>query len=148
MTCDTTSITPRIVHFAVRVKNVDSAVKFYKSALKLRELARLNIKNLTAVHMTDGNIYLSVVQYHSDETAESRVAGPAPCIHHYGMEVPEPEAFFASLELQGCKLISPPGEIPIKFHTPDGIVSEICPPNYFRNRFEPEKCTKLNPHTA
>lgn len=138
-TSDPTNTAPQIVHFAVRVKDVDSAAKFYKSAFRLRELARLDVKNLTAVHMTDGNIYLSVVQYHSDETAESRVAGPAPCIHHFGMEVPEPEAFFARLQSQGCELISPPGEIPIKFHTPDGIVAEICPPHYFHDRFEPEK---------
>lgn len=131
--------TPQIVHLAVRVKDVDSAAKFYTSAFGMRELARLDVKNLTAVHMTDGKIYLSVVQYHSDETAESRVAGPAPCIHHFGMEVAEPEAFFASLAKQGCELISPEGEVPIKFHTPDGIVAELCPPNYFRDRFEPEK---------
>lgn len=129
---------PQIVHFAVRVENVDTAAEFYKSAFRLRELARLKVKNLTAVHMTDGRIYLSVVQYHSDATAESRVAGPAPCIHHFGMEVPEPAAFFASLQKQGCELISPEGEVPIKFHTPDGIVAEICPPNYFRDRFEPD----------
>ena len=140
MTAETTSApAPKIVHFAVRVDDVDSSAEFYKSAFRLRELARLNVKNLTAVHMTDGHIYLSVVQYHSDETAESRVAGPAPCIHHFGMEVAEPEAFFASLQRQGCELISPAGEVPIKFHTPDGIVAEICPPNYFRDRFEPDK---------
>ena len=130
---------PQIVHFAIRVDNVDSSAKFYKSAFRMRELARLNVKNLTAVHMTDGYIYLSVVQYHSDETAESRVAGPAPCIHHFGMEVSEPTTFFAELQKQGCELISPEGEVPIKFHTPDGIVAEICPPNYFRDRFEPER---------
>ena len=135
----TNTAPPQIVHFAVRVKDVNSAAKFYKSAFRLRELARLDVKNLTAVHMTDGHIYFSVVQYHSDDTAESRVAGPAPCIHHFGMEVPEPEAFFASLQAQGCKLISPAGEVPIKFHTPDGIVAEICAPNYFHDRFEPEE---------
>lgn len=139
MTPKTNITGPRVVHFAVRVADVDNASKFYLSAFNMRELARLDVKNLTAVHMTDGNIYFSVVQYHSDATAESRVAGPAPCIHHFGMEVPEPEAFFASLQQQGCELISPEGEVPIKFHTPDGIVAELCPPNYFRDRFEPEK---------
>jgi len=129
---------PQIVHFAIRVDNVDSSAEFYKTAFRMRELARLNVKNLTAVHMTDGHIYLSVVQYHSNETAESRVAGRAPCIHHFGMEVPEPSAFFANLQKQGCKLIRPEGEVPIKFHTPDGIVAEICPTNYFRDRFEPD----------
>ena len=139
MTADPTFKRPRIVHLAYRVEDVDSASSFYVKSLGMRELARLNVKNLTAVHMTDGNMYVSVVQYHSDATAESRVAGPAPCIHHYGMEVADPEAFFASLQGQGCELISPEGEVPIKFHTPDGIVAEICPPNYFRDRFEPEK---------
>jgi predicted enzyme related to lactoylglutathione lyase len=140
MTTDATNTAaPQIVHFAIRVNDVDSSAKFYQSAFRMRELARLNVKNLTAVHMTDGHVYLSVVQYHSDETAESRVAGPAPCIHHFGMEVAEPAAFFASLQKQGCQLISPEGEVPIKFHTPDGIVAELCPPQYFRDRFEPGK---------
>jgi uncharacterized glyoxalase superfamily protein PhnB len=117
------------------VNNVESAAEFYKSAFQMRELMRLNVKNLTAVHMTNGSIYLSVVQYYSDETAESRAAGPNPCIHHFGVEVAEPEAYFAALQAQGCKLISPGGEVPIKFFTPDGIVAEVCPPNYFRDRF-------------
>lgn len=144
MTSEATNFSaPQIVHFAIRVDNVDSSAKFYKSAFRMRELARLNVKNLTAVHLTDGHIYLSVVQYHSDETAESRVAGPAPCIHHFGMEVSDPTVFFAELQKQGCELISPEGEVPIKFHTPDGIVAEICPPNYFRDRFEPDKKAAL-----
>lgn len=138
MSTATATSEPKIVHFAVRVTDVKTAAEFYKSAFRLRELARLDVKNLTAVHMTDGQIFLSVVQYHSDETAESRVGGPEPCIHHFGMEVLDPETYFQLLESQGCRLISPPGEIPIKFHTPDGIVAEIVPPNYFRDRFDPD----------
>lgn len=128
---------PRIVHVAMRVDDVDAAAPFYKTVLGMRELARLNVKNLTAVHLSDGNTYVSVVQYHSDATAESRAAGPGPCIHHIGMEVPDPEGYFATLKAEGCKAVSPPGEIPIKFLMPDGILAEICPPGYFFERFGP-----------
>ncbi len=133
----TAAQTPKIVHMAVRVADVDTAARFYLDVMGMRELARVNVKNLTAVHMTDGNVYLSVVQYHSDATAESRVAGPGPCIHHLGMEVPDPERFWEFLQTQGCSPVSPPGEIPIKFLMPDGILAEIVQPNYFRDRFDP-----------
>src|SRR5258706_10657532 len=129
---------PQIFDFAIRVDDVDSSAKFYKSAFRMRELARLNVKNLTAVHMTDGYIYLSVVQYHSDETAESRVAGPAPCIHHFGMEVSEPTPFFPEIQNKGRGPLISECQGPNKFHRPEEILLEIWQPKYFRYPFWPE----------
>ena len=35
------------------------------------------------------------------------------------------------IEEMGCVILTDPGVLPIKFRTPDGIVAEISPPNYF-----------------
>lgn len=126
----------RVVHLAVRVPDVDEAAAFYKATFGLTEVCRLDVKNLTAVHLTDGGIYFSVVQYHSDETAESRV-GADPCIHHIGIEVDQPDGLRRRIAAGGCTMVSPAEELPIKFLTPDGVLLEIAPFGYFRERLGP-----------
>jgi lactoylglutathione lyase len=124
--------TARIVHLAMRVSDADQAAAFYQHTFGFRELRRLDVKNLTAIHLTDGNLYVAVVQYHSDATAESRV-GRDPCIHHFGLEVDDMDATTALTKAMGCHLISPPDEIPVKVLTPDGILVEFAPTNFFRD---------------
>lgn len=120
----------RIVHLSVRVADAENVADFYKRAFGFRELRRLNVKNLTAIHLTDGILYFAVVQYHSDVTAESRV-GRDSCIHHFGVEVDDIDAVLASARREGCTEVSPPGEIPVKVLSPDGILVEFAPDNFF-----------------
>ena len=53
--------------------------------------------------------------------------GPRRLFH----EVDDPEEYLRLLKKQGCELISRPGEVPIKFRDPSGIVAEIVPPGRY-----------------
>lgn len=125
----------RIVHLSVRVSDAEAAAAFYQGVFGFRELRRLNVKNLSAIHLTDGRLYLAIVQYHSDETAESRV-GRDPCIHHFGVEVDDMNVMAARAKAGGCKQVSPPEEVPVKVLTPDGVLVEFAPTDFFRDLLE------------
>lgn len=54
-------------------------------------------------------------------------AGPAPCIHHIGMEVDDLDAFILSIKAQGGEILTAPGHLPVKFRSPNGPVAEVVP---------------------
>jgi len=128
----------KLVHISFRVNDAEKSAAFYRNLFGFRDLVRLDRKNLTAFHMTDGQTYISVVQYHDESTAESRVGGKEQRIHHIGLEVDEPLAEFARLVEAGCELVSPEGELPIKFVTPEGIMAEIAQPGFFEELLTPK----------
>jgi len=125
----------RIVHLAIQAEDPEAVAGFYKNVFGMRELVRLDVKNLSSIYVFDGTLYISIFKYHSFETAESRAVPRGPRIHHMGLEVPDPAACFELLAASGCRLISPEGELPIKFHMPDGVMAEIVEDGYFRKRF-------------
>ena len=63
--------------------------------------------------------------------AEGAVAGfavgPGPAIHHFGIEVDDHQGFAEKVVANGGKILSKPGEVPIKYRAPDGTVAEIVP---------------------
>lgn len=128
----------KLVHVSIRVNDAEKSAAFYRNLFGFRDLVRLDRKNLTAFHMTDGQTYISVVQYHDESTAESRVGGKEQRIHHIGLEVDEPFAEFARLVEAGCQPVSPEGELPIKFVTPEGIMAEIAQPGFFEELLTPK----------
>jgi catechol 2,3-dioxygenase-like lactoylglutathione lyase family enzyme len=125
----------RIVHLAIQADDLEGTAAFYKNVYGMRELVRLKPKNLSAIYVFDGAMYISIFQYHSFETAESRAVPRGPRIHHMGLEVAEPASYFPILLANGCSLISPEGELPIKFLMPDGVLAEIVEDGYFQRRF-------------
>jgi len=127
----------KIVHVAFRVNDAEKSAAFYRTLFGFRDLVKLERKNLTAFHMTDGETYISVVQYNDESTAESRVGGKEQRIHHIGLEVGEPFEQFQKLLAAGCQPVSPEGELPIKFITPDGIMAEIAQPGFFKELLTP-----------
>jgi len=127
----------RIVHLAIQADDIEAVAAFYRDVYGMRELVRVQPKNLSAIYVFDGTLYISIFKYHSFETAESRAVPRGPCIHHIGLEVADPERYFTVLAAHGCRLISPPGEVPIKFHMPDGIMAEIVENGFFQRRFNP-----------
>lgn len=128
----------RIVHLAIQADDLEGTADFYKNVYGMRELVRLQPKNLSSIYVFDGTLYISIFQYHSFETAESRAVPRGPRIHHMGLEVADPVAYFPVLQAHGCRLISPEGELPIKFHMPDGVMAEIVEDGYFQRRFNPD----------
>jgi lactoylglutathione lyase len=78
-------------------------------------------------HLTDGYIDLALMVYDSEEDEEAKLVGPGPAIHHFGIEVEDHQGFTEKVVANGGTILSKPGEIPIKYRSPDGTVAEIVP---------------------
>ncbi len=117
---------PKIVHLALKVEDLEKASAFYEKVFGFTPIVETNVRDHTSRHMSDGTIDLALIKY-DRESPEALASGKGPCIHHFGIEVDDPEEYLKLLKRQGCELISRPGEVPIKFRDPSGIVAEIVP---------------------
>ncbi len=77
--------------------------------------------------MTDGYMDLTLIHYEAANADEADFAGPAPCIHHIGMEVEDLDAFIALIKKNGGEILTAPGHLPVKFRSPNGPVAEVVP---------------------
>jgi lactoylglutathione lyase len=117
----------RIVHIALKIDDLEKTTKFYEQVFGFKEVETSKVRDHTSRHLTDGTIDLALIEYDSEESAESLASGRGPCIHHFGIEVDDLKEAAAELERFGCEVVSDPGEIPIKFRAPGGTVAEIVP---------------------
>lgn len=117
----------RIVHIAVKVEDLDAASEFYEKVFDFVPTGTGKVRDHTSRHLSDGAIDLALIKYDSEESAEAKAAGLGPCIHHFGIEVEDLDKYLAEVRKFGCKIISDPGVVPIKFHAPGGTVAEIIP---------------------
>jgi lactoylglutathione lyase len=117
----------RIVHLALKVDDLEKTSRFYEQVFGFKEVETSRVRDHTSRHLTDGTIDLALIQYDTEESAESLASGRGPCIHHFGIEVDDLKEAAADLKSFGCEVISDPGVIPIKFRAPGGTVAEIVP---------------------
>lgn len=116
----------RIVHIALKVADLESAGRFYERVFGFKRVDEGQVRDHTSRHLSDGTIDLALIKYHR-ESPEELLSGKGPCIHHFGVEVEDLEASVRDLRAAGCEIFSPPGEIPIKFRDPSGVVAELVP---------------------
>ena len=122
----------RILHIALKVKDLEKPTEFYKKVFGFSELGTKRSSDHLSRHMTDGELDLALMKYdHGTESAESKASGEGPCIHHFGIEVDDLEKYILEIKRCGSEIISAPGVLPIKFRTPDGSVAEIAPIGWF-----------------
>jgi len=117
--------TARIVHIALKVENLDTATKFYEDVFGIYQLKTGYARGHTSRHMTEGTIDLALMTYDSDDEPEAQLAGPGPCIHHFGIEVEDREATMKKIVENGGEIFSDPEEGALKFRAPDGNMAEI-----------------------
>lgn len=118
---------PRINHIALKVTDLDAATTFYENVYGFRQVKTGRSRGHISRHMTDGYVDLALMIYDSEDDPEARLVGPGPAIHHFGIEVEDHEEFAEKVVASGGTVLSKPGEIPIKYRSPDGIVAEIVP---------------------
>src|ERR1700719_1663866 len=70
---------------------------------------------------------LALMVYDSEADEEAKLVGEGPAIHHFGIEVDDHQGFAEKVVANGGKILSKPGEVPIKYRAPDGTVAEIVP---------------------
>jgi lactoylglutathione lyase len=129
---------PRITHIAIKVDSLDEACKLYENVFGFKRLMDEPSPGHVSRHLTDGAIVLSLLQYESEDSPEAMLAGRGPCIHHFGLEVDDPNAFRSALKDAGCEILTGsiaefegPKKEPIKFRTSHGIIAEILPMQAF-----------------
>lgn len=122
---------PRIVHLALKVEDLERASAFYQKVFGFVPVRTGALRDHTSRHMSDGAIDLALIRYDRD-SPEALASGKGPCIHHFGIEVEDPEATREDLKAAGCEILSAPGEVPVKFRDPNGVVAELVPSGRYR----------------
>lgn len=121
----------KIKHIALKVSDADKTAEFYINALGFRHVNTVHRAGKhgdhVSLHLTDGYMDLTLIQYASETADEADLAGPAPCIHHFGMEVEDLDAAKEKILASGAEIVSREGHLPIKFRAPGGPIAEIVP---------------------
>lgn len=120
-----------IKHIAMRVINIEKSSQFYEKVFGYKHVNTVRRKGKRgdhiSCHMTDGYMDLTLIHYEDPDSDEADFAGPAPCIHHIGMEVEDLEAYIESIKANGGEILTEPGHLPVKFRSPGGPVAEVVP---------------------
>src|SRR5258706_13500264 len=88
----------RIVHLALKVKDLEKATAFYQDVFGLREVNTHKHSDHVSRHMTDGAFDFTLMKYDENvESVERDAAGVNPCIHHFALEVDDIEKSTAEL---------------------------------------------------
>ena len=125
------SKTSRIVHVAMKVSDLEKATKFYENVFGFKQLTTTRTHQHISRHMTDGYTDLALMIYDSEDAAEAQLAGAGPCIHHWGLEVADREAFAEKIKQHGGTILSKPEAKALKFRAPDGNIAEVVNPGGF-----------------
>ncbi len=119
---------PRIVHVSLRVRDLEASTRFYQRIFGFRRLGDSKSTDHLSRHLTDGVIDLALIEYPEDRgRADCPTPGAAPGIHHFGVAVADVEALTRRVREAGGQVLTPPGEIPVKFRDPDGAICELVP---------------------
>jgi predicted enzyme related to lactoylglutathione lyase len=118
----------RIVHISLKVDDVKRTGDFYHDVFGFLDAETRKTRDHLSRHMSDGNIDFTMMKYDAGtQSAESKAAGDGPCIHHFAIEVEDIDKATGEIREWGCKIVSDPGVIPVKFRAPGGTVAELVP---------------------
>ena len=125
----------KIVHIALKVKDLDSSTKFYEDVFGFRQVTTHRGKGSGHVsrHMTDGSIDLALMVYDNDEAQDAMLSGPGPCIHHWGAEVDDIKVAAEKIKKMGGEVMSPLDAGVVKFRAPDGTIAELVQEDRYEN---------------
>ncbi|HEY2527716.1 MAG TPA: VOC family protein [Xanthobacteraceae bacterium] len=121
----------RITHVAMKVNDLELATRFYENVFGFKQLKTEKHHGHVSRHVTDGETDIALMVYDSEDAPEAQLAGSGPCIHHWGLEVPDREATAEVIKAQGGVILSQPSSKALKFRAPDGNVAEIVGPGGF-----------------
>lgn len=125
----------KIVHIALKVKDLESSTKFYEEVFGFRQVTTSPGKpgGHVSRHMTDGNIDLALMVYESDASPEALLSGAGPCIHHWGAEVDDIKTAAQKIKDHGGEIFSPLDAGVVKFRAPDGTIAELVQKDRYEN---------------
>lgn len=117
---------PRINHIALKVPDLMQASALYEGVFGFRHVSTVKNPGRTSRHLTDGYLFLTMIEYEGEDAPEAGFAGPGGCIHHFGIVVDDPVAYEAKLREAGCEVLSgSAAALPVKFRASQGVVAEL-----------------------
>jgi predicted enzyme related to lactoylglutathione lyase len=120
----------RLRHFAVCVKDLDKAAKFYEEVFDLRRVEREDLEIGSAIYMTDGVINLALLNFKGAKGSDLKDAASFVGAHHFGFQVDDLEETGRRIEKAGGKFFfdlgdERKGNFERKFKDPDGVIFDI-----------------------
>ncbi len=126
----------KITHIALKVDDLDRTSAFYETVFGFSHVNTVHREGKRGSHisrhLTDGTMDLTLMKYEHEDADEADLAGPAPCIHHFGIEVDDVEDFAKALSEAGGEIVSAPGKLPVKFRAPGGPLAEVVPRDRYK----------------
>jgi predicted enzyme related to lactoylglutathione lyase len=121
----------RLRHFAVVVKDLQKAARFYESVFELRRVGEETLDFASAVYLTDGVINLALLNYKGERGSGLKNAKDFVGAHHFGFQVDDLAETQKKIEALGGKFFFDLGNdaekenFERKFKDPDGVIFDI-----------------------
>jgi predicted enzyme related to lactoylglutathione lyase len=123
----------RLRHFAVCVKDLEKAAKFYENVFELKRIGREDLDIGSAIYMSDGVINLALLNFAGAAGSKaSDLKDPSAHVgaHHFGFQVDDLAETQKRIEANGGKFFFDLGEerhgnFERKFKDPDGVIFDI-----------------------
>jgi predicted enzyme related to lactoylglutathione lyase len=123
----------RLRHFAVCVKDLDNAARFYETVFDLKRVGREDLEIGSAIYMSDGVINLALLNFAGKQgsRASDLPDGSADVgAHHFGFQVEDLAETQRRIEAAGGKFFFDLGDerhgnFERKFKDPDGVIFDI-----------------------
>lgn len=121
----------RLRHFAVCVRDLEKAAKFYHDVFDLKEVGRETIEIGSAIYMSDGVINLALLNFASSKGNDIK-GDPTKAVgaNHFGFQVDDLAETQRRIEAAGGTFFfdlgnEREGNFERKFKDPDGVVFDI-----------------------
>ena len=121
----------RLRHFAIVVKDLQKAARFYESVFELKRVGEETLEFAAAVYLSDGVINLALLNYKGERGSGLANAKDFVGAHHFGFQVDDLAETQKRIEAFGGKFFFDLGNdaekenFERKFKDPDGIIFDI-----------------------
>jgi predicted enzyme related to lactoylglutathione lyase len=135
----------RLRHFAVCVKDLEKAAKFYENVFELKRIGREDLDIGSAIYMSDGVINLALLKFKGERGSGLKDAANFTGPNHFGFQVDDLAETQRRIEAAGGRFFfdlgdERKGNFERKFKDPDGIIFDISKHGWLGTdgRVEPE----------
>jgi len=121
----------RLRHFAVVVRDLQKAAKFYEGVFGLKRVGEETLDFASAVYLSDGVINLALLNYKGERGSGLSDAKNFVGAHHFGFQVDDLAETQKKIEALGGKFFFDLGNdaekenFERKFKDPDGVIFDI-----------------------
>ena len=130
----------RLRHFAIVVRDLEQAAKFYEGVFELKRVGQETLDFASAIYLSDGTINLALLNYHGKRGSGLDDAKNFVGANHFGFQVDDITAVQARIEAAGGTFFFDLGDdqekenFERKFKDPEGIIFDISKKGWLGTR--------------